>query len=100
MKWQVELRPAAIADLDDAAVWYDERSAGLGREFVREVVAAISSLQSAPQRARLRHRTAGIRWIYPRRFPYQVIYRTEGTRVVVLAILHASRSDAAWRDRR
>lgn len=35
MKWRVELRPEAIADLDDAAAWYEEKSAGLGRDLVQ-----------------------------------------------------------------
>jgi plasmid stabilization system protein ParE len=99
MKWQIELRPEAIADLDDAAAWYEGKSAGLGRDLVREVSAAISSLALGPLTLRLRHRSAGIRWIYPRRFPYRIVYRVEAERVVVLAILHAARSDAVWRRR-
>ena len=95
MRWRVELRPVAIAELDDAAAWYEERSAGLGRDFVREVSTVISSLSSVPLTPRLRHRTAGIRWIYPKRFPYRIIYRVEAEKVVIFAILHAARSDAA-----
>jgi len=99
MKWRIELRPEAIADLDDAAAWYEEKNSGLGQDFVRQVSAAISRLALAPLMPRLRHRSAAIRWIYPRRFPYRIIYRVEAERVVILAILHAARSDAAWRER-
>jgi hypothetical protein len=59
VKWRIEPRPAAIAELDDAAAWYEERSIGLGRDFVGEVSAAVSSLGLAPLTPRLRHRTAG-----------------------------------------
>ena len=57
--------------------------------------AAISTLHVSPLTPRLRHRTAGIRWIWSRRFPYRILYRVEAERVVVLAVLHAARSDAA-----
>lgn len=100
MKRQVDLRPAALADLEDAAAWYEARSVSLGKDLVREVCAAISLLAETALTPRLRHRTAGVRWIYPRRFPYRIIYRVEADRVVVLAILHAARGDSAWRERK
>ncbi len=100
MKWQVYLWPLALADLEDAAAWYEARSVSLGKDLVREVSAAISSLAETALMPRLRHRIAGVRWIYPRRFPYRIIYRVEADSVVVLAILHAARSDAAWRGRK
>lgn len=99
MRWRIGLRPGAIADLDEAAIWYEEKSAELGRDFVREVSVAISSLVLGPLTLRLRHRKAGVRWVYPRRFPYRIIYRVEGDKVVIFAILHAARSDPAWRER-
>jgi toxin ParE1/3/4 len=99
MIWGIDLRPGALADIDDAAAWYEEKREGLGRAFVAEVSAAISTLRVAPLTPRLRHRTAGIRWIWSRRFPYRILYRIEAERVVVLAILHAARGDAAWRER-
>jgi plasmid stabilization system protein ParE len=100
MSWRVELRPEALAELDDAAAWYEEKSTGLGRDFVREISQAISTLGLSPLTPRLRHRSTGVRWIYPRRFPYRIVYRVEGQRIVIFAILHAARGDAAWRGRK
>lgn len=99
MKWRIELRPEAITDLDDAAAWYEEKSAGLGRDLVRQISAAISRLGLTPLTPRLRHRSAGVRWIYPKRFPYRIVYPVEAETVVIFAILHAARSDVAWRER-
>lgn len=100
MNWRIELRPAAIADLDDAAAWYEVKRNGLGRDFVADVIVALSSLAMSPLVPRLRHRTAGIRWIYPKRFPYRIIYRVKADGILVLAILHAARSDSVWRRRK
>jgi plasmid stabilization system protein ParE len=99
MNWRIELRPEALADLDEAAAWYDARSAGLGRELVLEVTRAIALLIDRPLAPRLRHRRLGVRWIFPKRFPYRIVYRVEGEQVIVFAIMHAARSDARWRGR-
>jgi len=100
MTWRIELRPAVVAEIDDAAEWYEGRAAGLGREFVREVNAAIATLHTNASLPRLRHRTKGVRWIFPRRFPYRIVYRIEAESVVIMALLHAARSDVAWRERK
>jgi len=75
VKWRVGLRPEAITDLDEAASWYESKSVGLGMDFIRQVGVAISELGLSPLIPRLRHRSAGIRWVYPRRFPYRIVYR-------------------------
>ncbi len=47
------------------------------------------------------HRTKHIRWRYPERFPYRIIYRVdEGEKaVVIVAVLHAARHDRRWHER-
>lgn len=99
MGWRIELRPEALADLEEAVEWYETRSTGLGSRLVREFLRAISSLEDAPLVPRLRHRRLGVRWIFPKRFPYRIVYRIEGESVVVLAIIHAARRDTRWRGR-
>jgi plasmid stabilization system protein ParE len=47
------------------------------------------------------HPRKNIRWRYPDRFPYRVIYEVDETRqtVIVAAILHAARHDEHWQSR-
>jgi mRNA-degrading endonuclease RelE of RelBE toxin-antitoxin system len=48
-----------------------------------------------------RHPRKNIRWRYPERFPYRVIYEIverEQT-VIVAAVLHAARHDRHWQQR-
>jgi toxin ParE1/3/4 len=42
-----------------------------------------------------------MRWRYPERFPYRVIYEVleAGQTVVVTAVLHAAREDRHWQRR-
>lgn len=65
----------------------------MGREFVSAVLSAIAAVSLDPLTPRLRHRFAGIRWVYPKRFPYRIVYRVESDRIVVFGIVHAARRD-------
>jgi toxin ParE1/3/4 len=99
MNWQVDIRPAALTDIENAADWYEQRSAGLGTDFVARVRSAMADLNREPEIPRLRHVRLQIRWVYPKRFPYRIIYRATNGQVIVLGVMHAARSDARWKER-
>ena len=101
MKWKVVARPEAENDVLEAANWYDSQRAGLGDEFVEEVLAVFDALEVNPLLHCRRHPTKNIRWRYPERFPYRVIYEVieEERLVVIAAVIHAARHDRAWRTR-
>jgi toxin ParE1/3/4 len=85
----------------EAAAWYEERQPGLGGEFVEEVIRVWHGLAENPLLNSRRHPTKDIRWRYPERFPYRVIYEVlEAEHVVVVAaVLHAARHDRHWQQR-
>jgi hypothetical protein len=56
MTFEIWLRPEAEQDLSDAAVWYEERLAGLGHQFLDEALAAFTSIAEAPLRYLVVHR--------------------------------------------
>ena len=101
MNWVVELRPEVEHDIADAAAWYETRQPGLGGEFVEEVIQVWRALADNPLLNCRRHPTKNIRWRYPERFPYRVIYEVweAERRVVVAAVLHAARHDQHWQRR-
>jgi plasmid stabilization system protein ParE len=101
VNWVVEFRPEVEQDMAEAAAWYEERQAGLGREFVEEVIHVWRALSEHPLLNCRRHPKKNIRWRYPERFPYRVIYEVlEAERkVVVAAVLHAARHDRHWKRR-
>ena len=101
MNWRVEFRPEVEQDMADVAAWYDARQPGLGEEFVKEIIRVWDALGENPLLNCRRHPTRNIRWRYPDRFPYRVIYEVvESTQtVVVAAVLHAARHDREWQRR-
>jgi hypothetical protein len=74
MKWKVVARPEAENDVIEAANWYDSQRPGLGDEFVEEILEVFDALEMNPLLHCRRHPTKNIRWRYPKRFPYRVIY--------------------------
>ncbi|MEW6303154.1 MAG: type II toxin-antitoxin system RelE/ParE family toxin [Verrucomicrobiota bacterium] len=101
MNWRVVVRPEAGDDVAQAAAWYDTCREGLGDEFVEEVLRVFDALTHNPLLNCRRHPRKNIRWRYPDRFPYRVVYEvleTERT-VVVGAVLHAASHDRKWRQR-
>lgn len=98
MNWRVVIRPEVEQDMAEAAGWYEARQPGLGAEFVEEVIRVWDALEDHPLLNCRRHPTKDLRWRYPERFPYRVIYEVldaERT-VVVAAVLHAARHDRHW----
>ena len=101
MNWRVEFRPEVELDVAEAAGWYEKREPGLGAEFVEEIIRVWDALTENPLLNCRRHPTRNIRWRYPDRFPYRVIYEVnESTQtVIVAAVLHAARHDRHWKRR-
>jgi len=98
MNWKVVARPQAEDDITEAADWYDNQSAGLGHEFIEEILTVLDELALNPLLHCRRHPTKNIRWRYPKRFPYRVIYEVieEERLVIVAAVIHAARHDRIW----
>jgi toxin ParE1/3/4 len=101
MNWRVVIRPEVESDVAKIARWYETQRAGLGAEFVEGVIQVWDKLGENPLLNARRHQRRDIRWQYPERFPYRVIYEVleaEET-VIVAAVLHGARADKHWRRR-
>ncbi len=97
MTLRVVFRRAARAEFDAAALWYEDRQAGLGAQFVSEINRVVELVANHPERFPARH--LEIRCAQARRFPYSVFFRPEANRVVVLAVFHERRNPAVWQAR-
>jgi plasmid stabilization system protein ParE len=89
----------AIADIAEAARWYEGQREGLGTEFALEVNGTIDSLAEQALLFRVRYRRKNARWTFPRRFPYRVCYYVEAQPAHVFAVVHAARHDREWKRR-
>jgi toxin ParE1/3/4 len=87
----------ALAEMLEAARWYNQKEAGVGHEFLRAVDLAIDRLAFDPSA----RPTAG-RGVYRQfvdRFPFDLLYRIGPERIEVLAVVHHSRKPGYWQHR-
>jgi plasmid stabilization system protein ParE len=80
--------PQAEADLRDAFLWYEQKSAGLGHDFLQRADTKLDQIARSPQLFRLRHGRS--RLAPTERFPYAIYFIWDESRQVVsvLRVLH------------
>jgi toxin ParE1/3/4 len=87
--WQVLVRPAAEADLDQTRKRYDEQRPGLGNEFLVSIAEGFARLEQNPERYRVLYKD--FRRVLVERFPYRIFYQLRGNNVIVFRVLHHAR---------
>lgn len=93
----------ASAELGEAALWYEKRRAGLGREFLHAVDAALEFISRFPGAgtpcAGLPSELA-VRNVPVRQFPFRIVYLELADEVIrILAFAHDRRSPGYWLSR-
>ena len=97
MTWHVVVRSAARAEMDEAHLWYLERSPQAAAKFTDVLEAALAAIGRDPHRYPVIHKDMR-RYNMPP-FPYGLYYTIEAEDVVVLSCFHGSRNPAIWRER-
>jgi toxin ParE1/3/4 len=82
------IAPRAEADIGDSFRWYEQRSPGLGRDFIRCVETKLIAITHAPQV--FRERFGRYRLATTERFPYALyfIWDENARTVTVRRVLH------------
>ncbi len=89
MTYVLRFLPEVEADVLNGHAWYEEKSPGLGEEFLRVFYACSQELARNPMTHQKVHRD--FRRCLLRRFPYAVYFRVEDERVVVFGLFHCAR---------
>lgn len=97
MRFEVRLHRLAKQDLRRAAAWYEDKSVGLGRDFLACVQRSLQVLGERGDVLPLAYRHFRRIWID--RFPYGVFFRVAGDELVVIAVLHNRQSLSRLDDR-
>ena len=95
---RLRLRSVAEADAAEAIRWYAEQGPGLASRFYEALSSTLKSIEENP------HLYPAVdgemrRALFPRPFPYMVLYRIEDDWVSVYAVLHQARDPARWKRR-
>ena len=93
MKYRLVTQPEVETDIREAAEWYERQaSPELAKDFVREVRKAFRRIAENPLLFMVRHKRLQVRWVFPKRFPYRIVFVVEGDVVTVLCVVHAKRA--------
>ncbi|MDI1277091.1 type II toxin-antitoxin system RelE/ParE family toxin [Methylobacter sp.] len=94
MSLPITFHRAASEEFIEASVWYEAKRPGLAVEFMTEIDRCVSLASEYPfQFAIVRE---DIRRVVANHFPYNVYFRAEQHRIVVLAVFHGSRDPSIW----
>lgn len=93
----VRFHEEAIAELQAEAIYFEDRSQGLGERFTNEIQAAVKIATEFPDMGSpFKH---GTRRVFPKKFPFSIVYRVQQSVIVILAIVPDARKPGYWRKR-
>ena len=92
-----EFLPEAEEEMNEAARFYEERSEGLGEDFLAEVEHTVASILAFPKGGPVVSRN--LRRRIMRRFPFGLLYAIEAEQIVIVAVSHLKRRPDYWKDR-
>ena len=91
------VRPAAEDDIEEAALWYELRSLGLGADFLRAVDVCFEHIRRSPESFQQIYKSA--RRARIRRFPYAAYFVSTAAGVQIVGCMHAKRDPRIWQRR-
>jgi len=97
VRYTVHFHPAANAEMNEAAQFYEEASPGLGVDFLKELEHSVSQIRRNPNSGSLIK--FQVRRKVLRKYPYSLLYKLRGDQIRILAVMHHRRRPFYWRKR-
>jgi hypothetical protein len=89
--------PEADAELEAAALWYEERQSGLGDAFLNEFERTLRRILTDPERW---HKIQGNnRKLNFQRFPFAIVYSLGADTLYIVSVMHLHRRPFYWAQR-
>jgi|SRR5271155_4691994 len=96
------LVPEAVAELTDAAVWYESRRPELARQFLQDFETVLRLIESRPfsfPRLLGTSPELNIRRALLPRFPYASVFLELPSKIRIVAVAHLKRRPGYWLNR-
>ena len=95
---KVDFHPSAVEELEESADWYAARSIEAAQKLLVAVDVALGKIAEQPERfpqVDASHRACSLE-----KFPFQIVFRYEKERLLVIAVAHAKRRPRYWKKRK
>lgn len=93
---KLRLRSIAEADAAEAIRWYAEQKPDLAAGFLEALSATLRNVERNPKLYPVVDGEMR-RALFPKPFPYMVLYRIDGDTASVYAVLHQARDPSRWK---
>ncbi|MCF2496142.1 type II toxin-antitoxin system RelE/ParE family toxin [Dyadobacter chenhuakuii] len=92
--------PLAKQDIQDAAIWYNEQQADLGKRFLRFVRSKVKRISENPQLYPARY--SDVRTAVLDVFPFMIHFQVNEKErtILIIAVLHTSLNPENWSRRK
>ena len=94
---RIEFHPEAYQEMLESARYYEERSDGLGGDFLAAVEETTRRIARFPDAAPTVGVGARKRLVFG--FPFTVLYQRQENRIFIAAVMHQHRRPGYWKDR-
>jgi plasmid stabilization system protein ParE len=94
ISYEIFVQRDAQREVQEVFDYYEEKSEGLGFEFLRSLDAALQSVKRNPLSYQTIYKES--RRVLLRKFPYALFYVVEETRIVVIACFNQKRHPIEW----
>jgi plasmid stabilization system protein ParE len=92
--------PAARAEFDAAAEWYESRARGLGEKFAQAIDEILGRIGASPAGFPVWVGDRRFQRAVAQRFPYVIFFRELPDSIEVIAIAHGAREPGYWLKRK
>jgi plasmid stabilization system protein ParE len=92
--FEIFVQREAQLEVQEIFDYYEQKSEGLGFEFMRSLDAALQSVRRSPLSYQTIYKES--RRVLLRKFPYALFYVVEETRIVVIACFNQKRDPIDW----
>lgn len=98
MSKAVRFHAEARAELAAETAYYESKVPGLGERFLNEIEAATEVAREFPEMGS--PFKFGTRRVFPKKFPFSIVYRVHPDEIIILAVAPDTRKPAYWRNRK
>lgn len=91
---EIIIYPEAKLEVQETFDYYEQKSKGLGLEFMRSLDAVMQSIKRNPLSYQKIYKKT--RRVLLRKFPYAIFYIVEENRIIVIACFHQKRNEIDW----
>ena len=93
----LHIRVLAKNDIQEIVDYYDRIAPKITNKFLDDLYADLELLKENPSLFQLKYRETRVRFM--KKFPFGIHYVLKKDTVIVLAVLHTSRSPKIWEER-